>query len=162
MQTQVCFCFLEIILLFSGCSLPWAWVISHKIGFLQIHNRSQRRLGGKERVCDSSGLNTRCASGGPFRIAVGPHFYMKLLPSQTKTSSTTRPTSNHGQCQAREKMIANGCCPWCMIVERREPGRQNTGSNGREALDVDSDPPNRDRSLNCKAQLWMANVGQQT
>lgn len=49
-----------------------------------------------------------------------------------------------------------------MIVDRREPGRQNTGSDERDALDIDSDPPNRDRSLNCKAQLWMAHAGQGT
>lgn len=60
------------------------------------------------------------------------------------------------------KVAANGCCPWCMIKDRREPGRQNTGSNGRGALDVDSDPPSRDRSLNCKAPLRMASAGQRT
>lgn len=42
--------------------------------------------------------------------------------------------------------VAVDGCPWCVIVDRREPGRQNTGSHEREALDVDSDPPNRDRS----------------
>lgn len=46
--------------------------------------------------------------------------------------------------KARE--VAADDCPWCVIVHRREPGRQNTGSRECEALGVDSDPPNRDRS----------------
>lgn len=54
----VCFCFLEIILLFSDYSLPRAWVISHKIMFLLIHNRSQRQLCGKERGYGSPEQNT--------------------------------------------------------------------------------------------------------
>lgn len=65
-----------------------------------------------------------------------------------------RLAASHGQCQIMASVkpekaleVAADGCPWCVIVDRREPGRQNTGSHEREALDVDSDPPNSRKHL---------------
>lgn len=71
-----------------------------------------------------------------------------LISTWSSYPHRQRLAASHGQCQImasvkpkKAREVAADDCPWCVIVDRREPG-----SHEREALDVDSDPPNRDRS----------------